>query len=395
MGILSKLFGGGPRNGLVDDVLRGWGLIAAPASSGVRVTAEQAMRCAAVYACVRVIAESIAQLPLPVYVRTAGGGKQRDAAHPIAQLLNQRPNLWQTPFEFREMMVGFVCLRGNAFAYINRVRGDVPTELIPLSPGTVRVEQNDDFSLTYFYTPPNKSERPIPRRNLLHLRGLSTGGPLGMTPITAYRESVGLAITAETHQSKSFANGARFRGYIKHPTKLTPEAAKRLREDFDSRHGGENAYKTPLLEEGMDWVTAGMNDADAKTIETRKMARADIASIFRVPPHMIGDLERATFSNIEHQSIEFVTHSLVPWCKRWEGAIQRDLFGEAERETHFAEHLLEGLLRGDTASRYAAYHQAISDGWMNRNEARVRENLNPVDGLNEFLVPLNMGRNGE
>ena len=352
-----------------------------PSASGIDVSADSAMRCAAVFSCVRVIAESMAQLPLPVYERQADGGKMKVPEHPVSVLLNRRPNQWHTPYEFREMLIGHVCLRGAAYAWVNRTgQKRDPYELIPLRPGSVEVLQMPDLSLRYYYTDPKGDRKPVEPGTMLHLRGLSTDGVNGMTPITAYRESVGISLAIERHQALSFKNGAKFRGYLKKAGVLDDVAAKRLREDFDRASSGENSYATPLLEDGLEWVSAGMTDTDAKTIETQKLTRSNIASIFRVPPHMIGDLDRATFSNIEHQSIQFVTSSLAPWCCRLEQAVNRDLILDPESSPFFAEHVLDGLLRGDTLSRYQAHNLAINGGWKNRNEVRRLENMNPVGG---------------
>ncbi len=366
----------------------------APTASGVSVSPDTAMQASTVYACVRVLAESVAQLPFPVYRRLDNGGKERDPSHPLYRILNWQPNRWQTAFEFREMMMGHVVLRGNAYALIVRVGGRVH-ELIPLHPDHVMVEQRRDWSVRY-HRLVDGNWVAMPPGSVFHLRGMASNGPIGMSPITAYREAVGLSISAQRLQARSFSNGAKFHGYLKHPgPKLSPEARKNMRESFDRQHSGDNAWSTPLLEEGTEWVKVGMSAEDAQLIETRKFQRSEIASIFRVPPHKIGDLERATFSNIEHQALEFVTDTMLPWLRRWEQAVSRDLLTPDEQKTHFAEHLVDGLLRGDIRSRYAAYGAAIKDGWMNRNEVRILENLNPVDGLDEFLEPLNMGRASE
>lgn len=391
MGILSKLISGYRAfradnseysRGSIEQVIREV-FASSPAMSGENVNASSAMRVAAVYACVRVLSESVSQVPLILY-RRDGSSKVREPSHPASVLMNVRPNRWQTAFEFRELMMGHACLRGNAYAY--KAGAGRFMQLIPIHPDRITVSDNLDGSPRYTLSGSDGTPSEVPADRLLHIRGPFGGA----SPIEAFRETVGVAMATQRHQAKLFANGAKFHGFLKHPGKLSGDAGKRLRESFDAEHGGKNSFKTPLLEEGLDYVKVGMTSEDSQTIETYKMTRSEIASIFRVPPHMIGDLDRATFSNIEHQSIQFVTQSVMPWWRRWELALSRDLLSESERDTYYFEHLAEGLLRGDTATRYQAYGLAIRDGWMSRNEVRERENLDEADGLNEFLVPLNM-----
>lgn len=361
-----------------------------PAASGVHVTPDSAMRCAAVYACVRVLSESVAQLPRHVYKRNPDGGKTRYADHPLEEVLNRQPNEWQTSFEFFEMMMAFLCLRGDAFAYINRVRGQV-VELIPMHPDCMEVKQRADYTLEYSYRRQGMEPLPVPATDVFHVRGLSSNGYRGLAPITAYREAVGLAVATQTHGSKLFANGAKPSGTVSHPKPLSDQAAKNLRESIEAANAGmENAHRILLLEEGMKWDPMTMTAEDSQFLETRKFQRSEIASIFRVQPHKIGDLERATFSNIEQQSIEFVTDTLLPWLRRFEQAIARDLLQNKEKRTVFVEFLVDSMLRGDTQSRYTAHNLGINGGWKTRNECRLAENLNPIDGLDEILTPLNM-----
>lgn len=355
-------------------------------SSGVAVTPDAAMRCAAVFACVQVVAEDVAKLPLVLFRRAGDGGKGRATDHPLYRLLHDRPNGWQTSFRFRELMQGHVELRGNAYAYISRVRG-VVRELIPIHPDRVQVSQDAGLNLWYKV---QGVEEPYPAEQILHLRGLSADGITGLSRIGLAREAIGLALAAERHGGKLFGNGARPGGILSHPGVLKGDAAKRIKESWDATVGGENVYRTALLEEGMTWTQLAMTSEDAQFLETRKYQRSEIASLFRVPPHKIGDLERATFSNIEHQSLEYVIDALQGRVTRWEQDLNESLLSPREREEYFFSFLLQGLLRGDTQTRYNAYGRAILDGWMNRNEVRVLEDLNPADGLDEFLQPLNM-----
>lgn len=360
------------------------------ATSGISVSADSSMRCAAVYACVRVLAESVAQLPLILYRRLPNGGKERATDHPLYTLLHDAPNSWQTSLEFRELQMYNLLLRGNGYSFINRIRG-VVRELLPLHPDRMTVAQRENFDLTYALSKSGGETQPLAAGDVFHLRGLSANGYTGITPIAMAREAIGLALATEQHGARLFANGAKMGGILKHPGKLKDaEMAKRIRESFDTAFSGDNAHRTALLEENMSWEKVTMTAEDSQFIETRKYQRSEIASIFRVPPHKIGDLERATFSNIEHQSLEFLTDSLLPWLRRWEQAITRDLLTPRERPEFFAEFLVDGLLRGDVKTRMDSYAVAIQNGIMSPNEARTRENLNPRAGGDEYLRPANM-----
>jgi HK97 family phage portal protein len=350
----------------------------------MHVTPDSAMACAAVFSCVRVVSEDVAKLPLILYRRTSDGGKERAKDHPLYARLHDTPNSWQTSVEWREMMQGHLELRGNAYA-LKVMSGRQLLELIPLHPDKVTVRQDERFRLSYDIAGTAYSADQI-----LHLRGMSSDGFTGMSTITHAREAIGLAQATERHGASLFGNGARPGGVLVHPGKLSPEAAKRLKDQWDATHGGENANSTAVLEEGVSWTQLGMTSEDSQFLETRKFQRSEIASFFRIPPHKIGDLERATFSNIEHQALEYVTDSLMPRLVRWEQRLNASLLNPSERGAYFFEFLTEGLLRGDTKARYDAYQSAIASGWMSRNEARIRENMNPEVGLDEFLRPLNM-----
>jgi HK97 family phage portal protein len=384
VGILNRL--ARPRAETPGDALmraiRGGGALT---KSGVRVTEDTAMRVAAVFSCVRVISEDVAKLPLILYRRRPDGGKERATDHPLYRLLHDRPNALQTAFGFREMMQGHVELRGNAFARKVRVRGQL-RELLPVNPSTVTVTRRNDWEPLYRF---EGDAREYGRADVLHVAGLSSDGLCGVSPIRLHRESVGLALATLEHGSKLFGNAARPSGVLQVPTALSDAAYDRLKESWETAHGGENMHRTALLEDGTKWQQVGMTSEDAQYLETRKFQRSEIAGIFRVPPHKIADLERSTFSNIEHQSLEYVTDSLLPRLIRWEQRLNADLLTPAEQEEFFFEHLVDGLLRGDSKSRYAAYQSAINTGWMSPNEARIRENLNPVDGLDDYRRPLN------
>lgn len=392
MSIAARLFAAINTSPELETFLRGDGM---STDSGALVSPESAMRHAAVYACVNVLSEDVAKLPLIVY-RRDGKTKERAPDHWLYPLLHDSPNPWQTSMEFREMMQAHVELRGNAFALKTVVRGEV-RELLPIVPTRVTVKQLRNYALEYTITMPDGSQWPVPTDRMFHLRGLSLDGVMGVSRIAYQREVIGLGLQLVKHGARLFKSGALLGGVIEHPNVMSEPAAKRLKESFEEKYaqGAETAHAIILLEEGTKFNKAGMSAEDAQFIESRKLSRSEIAGIFRVPPHKIGDLERATFSNIEHQGIEYVTDSLLPRLRRWEGCITKNLIPAADRRAYFAEHLVDGLLRGDYAARTSGYQSAIINGWMSRNEVRALENMNPADGLDEFLEPLNMQNPGD
>lgn len=363
--------------------------------AGVSITPDGAMTASTVFACVRVLAEDVAKLPLILYRRLPGGGKERASDHRVAKLLTA-PNGWQTGFEFREMLQGHLALRGNAFAYITRANGE-PRELLPIHPDRVSVSQGKDWAVSYTVRDASGREEPVRPENLLHLRGLSSDGLTGLSVVSLARESIGLSLATEEHGARLFSNGAKPGGVLSHPQKLSDPAAKRLKESWNAVHGGgANAHQTAVLEEGMTWTQVGMTSEDSQFLQTRKFQAEEIARWYRMPPHKVGILERSTHSNIEHQAIEYVTDTLLPWLRRWEQAVSRALLSPVERDEYFAEFLVDGLLRGDLKSRYDSYAIARTNGWLSANEIRSLENMNPIpDGGDDYLVPLNMTPAGQ
>lgn len=361
--------------------------------SGAVVTPDSAMRLAAVYSCVRVVSEDLAGLPLVTYKRTATG-RDRAPDYWLASTLED-PNLWQSGLEFREMLQAHVELCGNGYAIKTVVR-DETRELLPVTPDRVEVVQYPDFRIVYNVTMPDGSTLPVPSERMFHLKGLSLNGITGIGTVDYMRETVGLAMQQLKHGAKLFSNGAQIGGVLEIDKTMSDEAYNRLKSSFDEKYSGvDNSHKTILLEEGAKFSKTGLTSVEAQYLEARKYSRSEIAGIFRVPPHLIGDLERATFTNIEEQGRQYISSGLLPRFRRWETAIRRSLIPKADRKTYYVEHLAEALLRGKTSERFTAYGQAIKDGWMSRNEVRERENLNPADGLDEFLTPLNMATQAE
>lgn len=372
-----------------------WSFGGGVSSSGIVVNPQTALQSAAVYACTQVLSQSVGMLPCVTYTEDADGVRQLAKDHALFELLQYQPNDYQTSVEFLEMLVLCLCLRGNAYAYVNRTRSGRIVELLPIHPDMVRVEMSAGFQLTYHVTMPDGSFKPMAPGEIFHVRGLTLNGWLGISPIAYARESIGLALATEKFGGQLFRNGAKMGGVLEHPGRVGDAAYERLKGTFDAAHSGENAHKTAILEEGMKFSKVAMTGEDAQFLETRKYQRSEIAAIFRVPPHMIGDLERATFSNIEQQSLDFINSALMPWLNRIEKAIRRDLFSKEDKKTLHVRFGVASLLRGDAAARGMYYHNGILDGWLTRNEARRSESdlgivLNPLEHLDKPLQPLNM-----
>lgn len=363
-------------------------------SSGMRVSADNALRLAAVYACVRVLCEAMASLPFVLYRRRSDGGKDVVTDHWLYQLLAKRPNRYQNAFEWREMLQGHLALRGNAYnRMLTNPRGEI-TELVPIHPDRIRMELLPSGEYRYRVTDRLGNEMVVPRGEIWHLRALSSDGLMGLSPIELARESLGMALAAQDYGARFFANDAKpTGGWIEFPGSFKDSEAKKVfRESYQQAQSGANRGKVLVLENGMKFHEVGVTNKDAQFLELRQFQITDIARLFRVPPHMIADLSRATFSNIEQQSLEFVMHTMTPWAERWEASIEADLLldgDDLEVEFDFAN-----LMRGDAASRAAYYQSGIQNGWLTRNEARIAENMNPLDGLDEPLRPLNMAEEG-
>lgn len=361
-----------------------------PTSSGVAVTPDTAMTLSAVYACVRILSETVASLPLKVYETTPDGGRTL-AKHPLNSILGITPNNEQTAFELREFVMSNLALRGNGYSHkIIDGNGRV-SQIIPLNSRYMNVDRTASDSLIFDYQEPGNS-RVYTQGEIWRVAALSGNGVTGLSPISLAREGLGVSLATEAHAAKLFTNGAQVPGTLEFDHKLDADQIANLRKQFaDNYSGTANAWKPLILESGMHYKSIGMNADDAQFLESRKFQITEIARWYRVPPHMLAELDKATFSNIEHQSIEFVVHTIRPWLVRLEQTMSRDLLSARERQRYFLSHSVEGLLRGDTKSRYEAYGSAIQDGWLNRNEVRKLENRNPEEGLDEFILPLNMG----
>ncbi len=361
--------------------------------AGIAVTPQIALQVAAVFACVRVISEDIGKLPFVVYQQSSERERTRLTTSPFWRLLHDRPNSYQTSQQFREYLTACALLRGNGYALKNVINGQV-RELLPLHPDKVRVEQLSDFELVFHVTMPDGHEEPMTRKQVFHLPGLTIDGPIGVSVVSYARQTIGIALGANRHAGTFFGNGMKPSGVFKHPGRLSDLAYKRLKEELEEKHGGESSNSTLLIEDGMEYVPITLTNRDSQFLESRAFEITEICRWFRLQPHKIGDLSRATFSNIEHQAIEYVTDTLMPWAKRWELAVNQQVI---VTNAIYAELMFDALLRGTTKERYEAYQIAAggSAPWMSRNQIRRAENLEPVDGLDEILLPLNMGKAGQ
>jgi HK97 family phage portal protein len=364
-----------------------------PTLSGISVTPESAMRMAAVWACIRVRSEDVAKTPCILY-RRAAAAKDRATDHPLYGLIHDSPNPRMTAFEFKQMMQAQIDLRGNAYAFKEFTpRGDIAA-LWPINPTRVTVLLTPDGrDLFYKLNLPGFDDTPIPAEGILHLRGPSLDGIIGLSPIAYHRETIGLGIAAEKYGAALFGNSAQPRGVIQIKGRMDLDSAKRARELWEGRYRGvQNAHRPAILDDGMEWKQTGMSNDDAQYIELRKLQNQEIWRIYRVPAHKVGDLERSTYSNIEQQALEYLIDCLLSEFVRWEMALTMSLLTDRERQAGlFFEFLPDALLRGDIATRYAAYAVARNWGWLNVNEIRAKENMNSIGAKGEvFLEPLNM-----
>ena len=359
-------------------------------SSGKSVNEKSALQTTAVYACVRILAETIASLPLHTY-RYSPGGKEKALDHPLYYLLHSEPNPEMTSFVFRETLMGHLLLWGNAYAQIIRDGRGRVLGLYPLLPSKMLVNRTDQGILYYQYEKDGRIYF-LPDTDVLHIPGLGFDGLVGYSPIAMAKNAIGMAIATEEYGAKFFANGASPGGVLEHPGVVKDPG--KIRESWNAVYQGSgNAHRVAVLEEGMKFQPIGIPPEQAQFLETRKYQLNEIARIFRIPPHMIGDLEKSSFSNIEQQSLEFVMYTLDPWVIRWEQAISRALFSDSEKRQYFVKFNVDGLLRGDYQSRMNGYAVGRQNGWLSANDIRELENLNripPELGGDMYLINGNM-----
>jgi HK97 family phage portal protein len=369
-----------------------WGLDSA---SGPAVGPDTALKISTVYACMGLLSETIASLPLVVfrYIENEEG-RERARNHPLYPILHDQPNETQTAFDFTQMMQAHALMRGSGYAkMVAGPRGFVD-QLIPLHPNNVRKEKLTNGRIRYQVTEDDGRVKAYNNEDIFEVGGLTLDGWNTVSVITYARDSLGLNLAAERYGSRFFRNDSRPGGVLKTDTTLKGDAAKRIKAEWETLHAGGNQHRVAVLEQGLEWQQIGISPEEAQFLGTREFQAEDVTRWFRVPPHMVGLTSKATSwgSGIEEMNIGFLTYTLRPWLTRWTQAIKRDLI--LAPQTYFADFIVEGLLRGDIETRYNAYAVGRQWGWLSVNEIRQRENLNPVAGGDQFLTPLNMSPAG-
>ncbi len=398
MGFLNGLFRSrdAPRNSTSGSAYR---FFMGSSTSGKRVNERSAMQMTAVYSCVRILSEAVAGLPLHLYQYTDKSSKEKAIDNPLYFLLHDEPNTEMTSFVFRETLMTHLLLWGNAYSQIIRNGKGEVVGLYPLMPDRMTVNRDEKGRLYYEYMVSSDDAKTLKDGtvrlspyDVLHILGLGFDGLVGYSPIAMAKNAIGLAIAAEEYGSKFYANGATPSGILEYPG--TVKEPDKVRESWNAGFGGSsNAHKIAVLEEGMKYTPISISSNEAQFLETRKFQINEIARIFRVPPHMVGDLEKSSFSNIEQQSLEFVKYTLEPWLVRWEQAMQRSLIPQDDKSKYFIKFNVDGLLRGDYQSRMQGYATARQNGWMSANDIRELENLDRIpaeDGGDLYLINGNM-----
>lgn len=397
MGIKSLFGFGQARDKPVDKAAdAGYSFLFGRTTSGKPVNERTAMQTTAVYACVRILAEAVASLPLHVYEYQDNGGKKLVHDHPLYYLLHDEPNPEMTSFVFRETLMSHLLIWGNAYAQIIRDGAGRVLGLYPLLPDKMEVQRDDKGNIYYVYSR-NSDENPtfkeygnikLKAEDVLHIPGLGFDGLIGYSPIAMAKNAVGMTLACEEYGASFFANGANPGGVLEHPGVLKDPS--KVRESWNSVYRGvNNAHKIAVLEEGMKYQQIGIPPEEAQFLETRKFQINEIARLYRIPPHMVGDLDKSSFSNIEQQSLEFVKYTLDPWVIRWEQSLQRSLLLPGEKGKYFIKLNVDGLLRGDYQSRMNGYAVGRQNGWFSANDIREMENMNPIpdeEGGNLYLI---------
>ena len=376
--------------------VNGYNGFGVPSVSGARVTENTSMGLSAHFACVRLIASTLASLPVHVYERISGGGKKIRNDHPVARLLREEPNDEMTAFSMIEAMQAQILNRGKAFAELNFDRhGDV-CEIWPIAPGLVEPKRKDkNGPIEYHFS---GSDVILPAWKILHIPGLGFDGINSFSPIQLFRQSIGLGLALEEYGARFFGQGTNIGGFLEHPNKMTDDSYNRLKSSVNEKYTGlQRSHGLIILEEGMKFEKIGIPPEDAQFIESRKFNATEMARIHGVPPHLIGDLEKATFSNIEEQGIEAVIYLFRPWVERWEKVLNSKLFRDIDKEKYYIKFELDGLLRGNIKSRYEAYSIGLQQGFLNVDEVREKEDMNPLpDGKGKiYRFPLNLGEAGK
>lgn len=375
--------------------------------AGLSVTPQNALQVSTVFACVKVIAETLAMLPLIVYERTGENAKRRAVDEPTYDLLHKQPNAWQTPYDFKECLTGWAALHGNGYARKIMAPNGVTRALIPIHPSLVELEliavdgrirdrlynpdmilssldDGDEIQLRYLVRQKDGTKRPFTQGEMLHIRGISLDAVGGVVVSRHAREAIALAQAMEAFGARYFANDLTLGTVLEHPGKLSEQAYERLKRHLDNRSGVAHAFRRFILEEGMKQSRSDAKANEAQLTEGRLHQVVEICRYYRMPPHKVQHLDKATFSNIEHQAIEFGTDTIQPWCVRWEQACSRDLILDDDR--YFAEVLMHALMRGDSVARSNYYRERFNTGTLSRNEIRALENENPIEGGDNYYM---------
>jgi HK97 family phage portal protein len=357
---------------------------------------ETALKLSAVFACVRVLAETLAVMPIKVYRKEPNGNKIEANNIAVTDMLQSSPNDEMSIFTYKETAMANLVLGGNTYAlkYKNKIGETVG--LYPMQYDTVSVERHESTKELVYKVKDGRNTKVYAKTDIFHIPGLSLNGVTGLTPIEYHATATELGLMQELFGTKFYRNGAHSTGILRHPGKLVGRSADEFRKQFAERQQGlANAGKPILLEEGMEFQQLTIKPTDSQYLESRRFQVEDIARIYRVPLHLLQNLDRATNNNIEHQSLEFIMYTMLPWVKRWEDAINMQLLTPQQRRSgYFVEFLMASLMRGDQKSRYEAYATGRNWGWLSANDVRKLENMNSIDGGDEYLTPLNMGTAG-
>lgn len=370
-------------------------------ASGVTITPSTSLTIPTVFQAVTVISGDVAQLPFELYRRDDDDNRTRAKEHPAYSLLKRKPNRYMTALQFKMVMQCHVLLWGNGYAHIQRDSLGRPIALWPLLPSVTKPIMDDQGRLMYeteIGAEGQRKKKTYRASNVLHIRGLGFDGITGHSVVSLARDSWGMSKAAEKHGGNYFKNFATPQGILSLPgSKLTPEMAEQTKKDWKTLNSNDNDHDIAVLAGGMTFQPLSMSNKDSQFLESRQFQRTEIASWFNLPPHKVNDLSRATFSNIEEQSRDYLNTSLMRWLVTWQEEVDTKLLSDSEYEQGevYSEFNVNAFLRGDIKSRYEAYATGVTNGWLNRNEVRRMENLNSVDGLDEYLVPLNMGNSGE
>lgn len=367
-------------------------------SSGITVTPMKALGAATVFACVNVISRSLASVPLKLYRRLPNEGREVASDHPLYPLLHDSPNEESTSAAFRRAVQGNATLRNAGYALIVRDGFGRVAEIRPVPNADIKPGRDAAGRLVYQLQPHKSDGRAVGGAEtmgadrVIHVRGLTLDGICALDPTGTVRECIGLALALQDNAGRFFANGSKISNAFETPNLLKPDQEKQLLEKIQASQTGENAFRVMLLHGGLKMAQTRATNKDAEMIDAVRAQDKAICRVFGVQPHKVGILDEAHFTNVEQQGIDYVVDTILPWAVEWEQELNRKLLTPAERRTHYFQFVLDGLQRGDIKTRYEAHSNAITNGWMTRNEARAKENLNPLPGLDQPLVPLNMAQ---